>query len=185
MMKKFFLLIIILSPLVCGQRVDFFKEDITFRLFNAQFYVEGYYWFANNFDKPVSSSLYYPFPNYSGEKIDSIYLYNISAGQKSGFTWESRNAISFKLYIEPHDTVLLQIGYRQSLTADSAVYILKTTQGWGKPLVNAEYKLLVPQSIKIKKFSYPPDKSYFIENQKIYYWKKDNFMPKRDMIFYF
>jgi hypothetical protein len=83
------------------------------------------------------------------------------------------------------DTVLFQIGYRQKLNSDSAIYILKTTKGWGKPMDWAEYKLIVPDYMSIKKFSYSPDKTYKIEKNTIYYWKKLNFMPNEDMIFYF
>ncbi|MCL5031369.1 MAG: hypothetical protein M1480_20390 [Bacteroidetes bacterium] len=184
-MIKISWLLLFICSFAYGQRANFFKEDITFRLDSIHFNVEGYYWFANNSDKPVSSDIFYPFPNSSGEKIDSIRLFNISAGQKTHYKLEGSNGISFDLFIAPHDTVLFQIGYRQELTSDSAEYILRTTQGWGKPLEHAEYKLIVPADFKIKNFSYQPDKSYNIENQKIYYWKMENFMPSRDMVFYF
>ena len=184
-MKKFLLLLFFLSSFCYGQRADFFQEDITFHLNKSQFDVEGYYWFTNNSDKPIISNLFYPFPNYSGEKIDSIRLFNISGGENLHYNIEGNHGISFNVYIVPKDTILLQIGYRQEIKSDSASYILKSTKAWGKPLVKAEYKLIVPDFFKVKKFSYTPDKSYEIQNQKIYYWKKKNFMPEKDMIFYF
>lgn len=178
-------MIFIFTSFTFGQRTDFFKEDLTFRLDSVHFDVDGYYWFANHSDKPISSEIFYPFPYYTGGKIDSVRLYNISAGQKTRFRMEGINGISFILHIAPLDTVLFQIGYRQKLNSDSAVYILKTTKGWGKPIDWAEYKLIVPDYLSIKIFSYPPDKSYKIDNNTIYYWKKLNFMPDEDMIFYF
>ena len=184
-MRNIFCVVFLICSTAFGQRADFFREDITFRLDSIHLNVEGYYWFANHSDKQVNSNIFYPFPNYHGEKIDSIRLYNISAGQETLYKLEGANGISFDLFIAPHDTALFRIGYRQKLFGDSAVYILRTTQGWGKPLVHAEYKLIVPASMKIKRFSYPPDKLYKIEKEKIYYWEMKNFMPVKDMIFYF
>lgn len=184
-MKKLLFILFFLCPAVFAQRADFYKEDITFRLNKVYLDVEGYYWFANHSDKQVHSNIFYPFPYYKGGEVDSIRLYNISAGQRTRYNLESVNGISFDLFIAPHDTVLFQIGYRQKLTGDSAVYILRTTKGWGKPLVHAEYKLIVPIDLKIINFSYPPDKLYKIELENIYYWKMDSFMPDKDMIFYF
>lgn len=184
-MKKILYLIILHCSFAFGQRADFFREDVTFRLDGVYLGVEGYYWFSNHSDKPVHSDIFYPFSNRSGEKIDSIRLYNISTGRKTGFTLEGGHGISFELFVEPWDTVLFQIGYRQKLKGDSAVYILKTTQGWGKPIHYAEFKLITPASFIIKRFAYQPDKLYEIEKQKIYYWNMENFMPDRDMIYYF
>jgi hypothetical protein len=180
-----FYLPFLLCSCAYGQRADFFREDITFRLDGIHLDVEGYYWFSNNSDKSIATDLSYPFPNFSGEKIDSIRVYNISAGRKTGYNLDGTNGISFSLFIAPHDTALFQIGYRQKLGGDSAVYILRTTQGWGKPLNHAEYKLLVPDSLVIKDFSYPPVKSYEIQGERIYYWTMEYFMPARDMVFHF
>ncbi|MCX6150261.1 MAG: hypothetical protein NTX22_07045 [Ignavibacteriales bacterium] len=184
-MRKILYLIFFLSSFVLGQRADFFKEDITFRLDSLAIDVDGYYWFANRSDKTIESNIFYPFPNYSDEKIDSIRLYNLSDGRETSFAKEGENGISFFLNIPPFDTVIFQIGYRQKLIGDSAVYILRTTQGWGKPIAYAEFKLIVSNSFLIKQFIYPPDKTYKFEKYKIYYWKKENFMPVQDMIFYF
>lgn len=184
-MKKIILLFIVVCPLLNGQRADFFKESITFYLDSIHFSVEGYYWFLNNSNKAVYSNIFYPFPNFSNEKIDSISVFNISVRQTTKFNKEGNGGISFDLFIEPYDTVLFQICYRQQLKSDSAIYILRTTEGWGKPLDSAEYNLIVPKSFVIKGFSYPPIKSYGILDKKIYVWKMENFMPRKDMIFYF
>jgi hypothetical protein len=184
-MKKAFYLLVLLNSVVIGQRADFFKEDITFRLDSSYMNVEGYYWFSNHSDKPILSDIYYPFSYDTGQQIDSINIFNISIGQETRFKKESKYGISFPLRLAPLDTVLLKIKYKQNLNADSAIYILKTTQFWGKPIDHAEYKLITPISLYIKKFTYPPDKTYEIEKLRIYYWKRNNFMPVQDMIFYF
>jgi hypothetical protein len=184
-MRNTFFLLFVLSSVALAQKADFYKEDITFRLDNLYLQIEGYYWFSNNSGQPVENQIYYPFPYYAGAEIDSIRVYNLSAGRKNGFVGEGKYGISFPLHLAAYDTALFQIKYRHELTADSAVYILKTTQGWGKPLEQAEFKLITPDSFLIKKFSYPPDEIYMMEGYKIYRWKKQNFMPAEDMIFYF
>jgi hypothetical protein len=184
-MRKAICLLLLLSAFAFGQRADFFKEDLTFHLDGTYFRVEGFYWFANQSDKPVNSEIYSPFPTHAGDQIDSIRVYNISAGRETGFNREEKFGISFMLHLAALDTVLLQIKYRQKLHADSAVYILKTTRGWGKPLDDAEFKLITPDSLKIKKYSYPPDQSYKLDKLRIYLWKRTRFMPAEDMIFHF
>ena len=175
----------LLNSFAFGQRADFFKEDITFRLNGHYFNIEGYYWFSNHSNETVDSEIYYPFPTYSGDQIDSIRVFNISSGRETSFNKEDNYGISFLLHLEPSDATLFQIKYRQVIEADSAVYILKTTHGWGKPLDSAEFKLITPDSLSIKKFAYPPDKLYEMDKLKVYYWKRENFMPVQDMIFYF
>jgi len=184
-MSKAICCLFLLRTFALGQRADFFKEDITFRLDATYFRVEGYYWFANHSAAPLNSEVYYPFPTYAGDQIDSIRIYNISAGRESGFKREDKFGISFVLHLASLDTAMLQIKYRQKLTADSAVYVLKTTQGWGRPLDDAEFKLITPDSFMITKFSYPPDESFALDKLRIYHWKKRNFMPAEDMTFYF
>ena len=184
-MKIIITLFFLLNSFAFGQRADFFQEDITFRLDGVYLNVEGYYWFSNHSDKIVNIDIFYPFPYHCGEQIDSIQIYNISYGQETKFKKESKYGISFKMHLAAFDTVLFQIKYKQKLNADSAKYILKSTQSWGKPIKYTEYKLITPDSLFIKKFSYPPDKSYEFENVRIYYWKKENFLPIQDMVFYF
>ena len=184
-MKETVLFIFLFYSTVVGQRASFFKEDVTFRLNGIHLNVEGYYWFTNYNNEDVNSSIFYPFPNYSNEKIDSILVFNLSVGNKTDFVNEGKHGISFYISIPPGDTSLFQICYRQKLAADSAVYILETTRGWCKPLSQAEFKLIVPDTLEIKKFSYPSDKEYKINDMRIYYWNMEDFMPRKDMVFYF
>jgi len=184
-MKKLFYFLMICWSFSYSQRTDFTREDITFRLDGRSMDTEGYYWFLNTTNTVITSDIFYPFPSFAGETIDSIRLMNISAGQKIRYNRDGNTGITFKFLLMPHDTILLQIGYRQGLCADSAVYILQTTQQWNKPLQHAEYKLIIPDSLVIKKFSYLPQRSYKIQNEKIFYWEMNNFMPTRDMVFYY
>lgn len=178
-------ILLLFYSLSFGLKIDFFKEDITFRLDSDFFNIEGYYWFTNQSDNTLNKKIYYPFPYYAGSQIDSIQVYDISVGHEIIFWKEGNYGISFPLSIAFNDTALLQIKYRQKINSDSAVYILKTTQSWGKPLKNAEFKLITHESFLIKKFSYQPDRTFIMDNYKIYYWKRENFIPRLNMVFYF
>lgn len=184
-MKRTVILLLLLCSCTFAQRADFFREDITFRLDSLRLDVDGYYWFTNHSGKPVTSEIYYPFPDYAGGMIDSVRLFNISDSKKTSYVSDGRKGIYFTMEIAPMDTILFQIGYRQELNKDSAVYILTSTQQWGKAISLAEYKLIVPDSVKVKRFSYPPLNSYKFEDFSLYYWKIKNFMPDKNMIFYF
>lgn len=184
-MKNFIFIFIFLGISASCQRADFFREDITFRLDSTYFDVEGYYWFANHSAEMVKSEIFYPFPTGQSGMVDSIRLFNISSGNIGKYKREGTFGISFSLILAPFDTLLFQIGYRQKVVCNSVIYILQTTQGWGKPIDLAEYKLIVPDYFRIKQFSYQPDKSYKMEKYNVYYWKKENFMPDQDMVFNF
>lgn len=184
-MKKLILILLFCSTYCPAQRADFVRENITFRLDSNYFSVEGLYYFLNRSDTIVNSEIFYPFPAYAGPEIDSIQVMNLWRGEVIRFTSEGSNGISFRLHLDKSDSAYIHIYYRQRLTSDSAVYILKTTAGWGKPLEVADFKLITPASITIKNFSYIPDKSYKLNNIKIYTWQKYNFMPRKDMVFRF
>lgn len=183
-MHKLIYTLLFAYSIVFGQQINFFREDITFRLDGDYFRIEGFYWFSNRSDRAVTSEIYFPFPPHSGGRVDSIQIYDLTKGRET-WTREEEFGLAFIVHLEPADTSLFRIKYRQKLNSDSAVYILKTTKNWGKPLAVAEFKLIIPDSFVIKGFSYPPDQLYEIEKIKIYLWKREQFLPDRNMVFYF
>ncbi len=183
-MRSIIILLFLMSPAVFSQDLSFFKEDINFTLDMNYFTVDGYYWFANQSEKPSESTIYYPFSN-GTEKIDSIEVYNISQNTIPKILNRSKDGFTFLLKIAGGDTAVYHIKYIQTIVSDSVKYILTSTQRWNKALDNAEYKLIVANNLKLSGFSYEPDKIYEIEGKKIYFWKRSNFMPAYDMIFHF
>ena len=168
-----------------SQELTFPKEDLTFTIEAKYFIVEGNYFFRNNTDQFIRRNILYPFPqeNQFG-KVDSIYLLNLTS-QKILRYDKSKNSISFSLETPSKDSTLIFIYYKQKIISDSVKYILTTTRFWGRPFEYVEYKLIVDPSLEITKFSYEPNKEYLIEEKKIYYWEKENFMPDRDMVFHY
>jgi hypothetical protein len=168
-----------------GQRVDFFREDVTFRLDGLSLRVEGLYWFANHSNRPAHAEIFYPFPDPPERQADSVRVFDLKAGRRIGFKSDGFRGVSFPLALAIFDTAMIQVGYRQICSGDSAVYLLRTTRTWHKPLDRAEFKLVVPDDVVLEGFSYPPDKTYPIGRETVYYWAMTGFMPEKDMIFHF
>lgn len=174
------LILLFAGQILCFSQgmVLFEEEDITFEIKDSVFIVQGLYYF----DSPVEKeySFLFPFP------ADPIYgkpcnirVENISTGDTIIFrTSKDFSSIAFPAVI--HGETTLSISYRQKLNANRAKYILLSTNYWGKPLKQVDYKLVTAPDLKIKRFSYPPDKEISLNNKRIYLWQKENFRPVKD-----
>jgi hypothetical protein len=186
MLKRFFCIcfIVITFCEVNAQSTSFYKEHITFKIEDGYFYVNGQYFLRNANHSNNQILLFYPFPTdtiYS--VVDSLLIYNFNRGKEIFDYKKIRAGILFNLELDSITEVF--ISYRQRLKTNIARYILTTTQDWGKPLEEVTYELITTGNLKINSFSYPPDSQEIINNSIIYYWRKENFMPLKDMIFTF
>ncbi len=178
--------LLLLGSCALSQEVVFFKEDITFRLSKEYFVVDGAYWFSNPSDRSVERLIYYPFPVAGkNSSVDSVDIFDITHGVQPKISNRAQGGFSFILTMRSHDTSLYHIAYRQKVSGDSAMYILRSTQAWNRPLGYAEYKLVVEDSVAISGFSYDPDEVYNIEGKNIYVWKRTDFMPRKDFVIHF
>jgi hypothetical protein len=181
------LLLIVLYPFQVniGQDIQFYREDITFELSKDHFKVNGNYYFRNlNFD-PVKTKLIYPFPTDSIYSCaDSVFALDVLYKNDKLMKVTSK-AAAIELTINPFDTTVLNIGYKQKLKSGRAEYILTTTKGWGKAFESAKYNLVTDTSLVIRSFSYEPDTSYLNDDKYFYYWEKKAFLPEMDFIILF
>ena len=185
-MKSILIFLFLSCHCIYAQELSFYKEDITFTLDRNHFTVDALYWFTNQSDRNCEKIIYYPFGNSSeNEQVDSVEVYDISRKIVPPIVNRSKNGFSFLLGIDSRDTEVYHIKYIQKIASDSVKYILISTQQWNKALDNAEYRLIVDKQIILTRFSYVPDKVYDINDKKIYYWARSNFMPASDMIFHF
>jgi hypothetical protein len=184
---KFFVAFFLLSnSLTSGQEIHFVKEDITFHLSRESFVVDGYYWFYNPSRVLTERLIYYPFPVVGkSSAVDSVDIFDITDGTQPKISDRTETGLSFVLALTGHDTALYHIAYRQKICDDSAVYILRSTQAWNRPLEYAEYKLVIEDSTVVTGFSYEPVKRYDIEGKQIFLWRRTDFMPDRDFVVHF
>ena len=169
-----------------SQSLQFYKEDLIFEIKDNYFYVDGIYHFCNNSNKEINQVLFYPFPiDKLYGTVDSVFAADFKTGSVNIITNKSEQGAYFKIKIEAYGIAKYRIFYRQKTEKNKAEYILKTTHKWGKPFEKASYKLIIPVKLRIISMSYPPD-SIKTEKEKIlYFWNKTDFMPDKNMEFYF
>lgn len=178
----FLLLLLIIS--IQAKSLDFYKEDISFRLTPHTFYVNGIYFFKNNTDADLKRLIYFPVDS-SNNSLDSIRIFNLSKIYSLVPREKRTNGFFFEIDVNANDSALYQIRYQQKISSDSVKYILRSTKSWQRPLKSALYKLVVDKSLRIENFTYEPDKIYDFEDNKVYLWLKNEFLPDCDLIFKF
>jgi len=186
-MKRFFLIILISCSvqILCGQTLDFYREDLRFSLNSEYFLVEGDYFFRNNTSADVSQLMRYPFPDTSKYgQVDSVFCIAALSGEDCMIGEYNGKWIMFRVNIPAKDTGKYIIGYRQQTRGKEALYILTTTQKWGKPFEYVCYQLSV-NGLVVDSLSYIPDKVSMSGDTTLFYWEKRDFMPRRDFVVQF
>lgn len=169
-----------------GQQVDFYREDVTLHLSDKYFIVNGDYYFRNHTNSKVKRLLFYPIDDMNGKSlVDSSAIIDITGNAAAKIKRNMSSGMYFEITIEANDTALYHIAYRQPVVSDSVRYILLTTKQWRKPLEEAAYTLVADNSIKIQSLTYRPDTVYQFEAMKVYHWRKENFLPEKDIIIHF
>ncbi len=181
-MKQIIILILIFSfHLIQAQDLQFYQEDLDFKIEDNYFYVDGLYYFRNTNSKELNRRLFYPFPQdeiYG--KVDSIFVINIQDTLKETDIRNNQNGISFSIHIKADTTAIYRIGYRQELKETKAEYILITTQTWGIPFEQVNYTLAFPKEFSLDSISYMPDSLREESDRYIFFWYKENFMPDKN-----
>lgn len=173
----FLLLFSRLSPL----NLDFFREDLDFEIKKNHFCVDGIYYFRNNSAEKITRLLFYPFPLDSlYGKVDSMRAICLSDSSEC-LIKSNDKGFSFKIMIAPKQEEKYRLSYRQELFGNIAEYILTTTQRWGKPFEEVNYRIFLPTEIKLDSLSYFPDSLQTVENKHIFFYHKENFMPDRNL----
>ena len=168
-----------------NQNVDFYCEDLVFKLTQNQLRVDGNYYFRNQTIEPLKSRMIYPFPVDSCYgTVDSVSAFNI-IDQTNCIKQTGNKAAIVELLLEPMDTTVIKISYLQKLNCSKAEYILTSTHSWGKKFKVVNYKLICDTILNIDSISYIPDTMQIVNNKTIYFWKKKNFMPDKNFIVYF
>ncbi len=167
-----------------SQVVDFFREDLSFKLNKEYFVVDGNYYFRNNSSLPITKIMIYPFPEDSLlGNVSAITCFNI-ADSISATKKIFDSKITFTITIPANNIAIYKIGYRQDLLGSMAKYILTTTHQWKKPFEQASYTLIA-KNINIDSLSYIPDRVESFQDSTIFLWNKKNFMPNMDFEVFF
>jgi len=155
------------------QEVSFIEEYIDFSVGKSGFETNGIYVFTNNSEQEVRQELQFPFA-LGIDSIEIVRVYNFTYNKNVPYRSMGKS-IAFLLEMQPLDTVYINIAYTQTLLKNN-VYILRSTQAWGKPLQKVQYTLTVHDSLSIEDMSYLPDS----QEDNVYYWEKYDFLPSKD-----
>jgi hypothetical protein len=183
--RAFFLFFIFSNSVLVSQNIQFYREDLIFRLSEKHLTVDGMYYFCNVSRDTVSSILFYPFPlDKDYGKIDSVEV--VAYPELNTVTIQNTGkGLYFKVNVNPYNARKYKIKYRQKILGNKAEYILLSTQQWRKSLELGNYKLIVPHNLQLDSLSVKPDTLYNKIGYKLYCWQKRDYMPDGNILFYF
>lgn len=174
-MSRLFLLLLLLVPinLMAQQKLGFIGERIDFVINSSRFSINGIYYFSNNSEQEIRQTIFFPFSK-NTDSITVKRVYNLTYAENLIFQ-KFENAVAFKIFVLPKDTVIVNIAYSQR-TVKENIYILESTQTWKQALKNADYSLTFDTSVQIDSLSLKPDSL----TNSVYFWYKQDFYPKED-----
>jgi hypothetical protein len=174
-------LLVSLSPglHVNAQTLQFYREDIVFRLSHNTMETDAVYHFCNVGEKDIKTQLFYPFPDSTMELIDTIIINDMKTKQIIPYQ-KGHSGVFFGISVNAYGQASYRVFFRQRLAGQKFTYILTSTESWGRALEFANFELQVPENLKVNSLSYPPDTSFMKDNLQYYFWKKEDFMPERD-----
>ncbi len=182
-MKQIIIFILLFSiKFVQAQNLQFYQEDLDFKIEENYFYVDGLYYFRNPSNKEINRRLFYPFPqDKTYGKVDSIFVINTHDSLHETNLRNNLKGSSFTIHIDPDTTAIYRIGYRQELREAEAEYILTTTQTWGSPFEQVNYTLEFPKEFSLDSISYMPDSLREESDKYFFFWHKEKFMPDKNL----
>ena len=182
MRKLFFLLIISMPALYShAQKINFYKEEITFQLDRQSFQVSGDYYFRNETKSDISQFIFYPvYKDSLNPAFDTIWIFDYANNRALSFLNKSDTGVFFHVKIRAGDSAQIKIYYRQQYKGNYVKYILTSTKTWEKPLESASYFVMADNDMGITAFAYPPKETIPFDKKTLYQWHLTNFMPDRD-----
>lgn len=169
------------SPKVLGQDLQFYREDIVFKVSADNVVTAAIYQFCNLGEKDFKAPLYYPFPENTRELIDSLVVIDVKTDTIIPYR-EGRSGVLFPILVKAYGQAAYRVCYRQKLIEPEFTYILTSTETWGRPLEFANFELQVPVEISVDSLSYPPDSAFIKNDIQYFFWKKKDFMPGRNFV---
>ena len=175
-----------IKPLQPQPSVEFYQEEITFIVNDSIARVEGVYHFRNNTGKAFTMPVMFPF------YVDSVtsypdYIEAFMADSAGNITpldfvdMPERGSIRMRIPLTNAPETVWYLNYEQSISAKRAVYIITSTAAWQKPLEQATYTFVVPDSFKDVEVWPEPDTTFAGDSQIYKQCIKYQFMPAREM----
>lgn len=155
--------------------VGFPAEEITVTVHPSYIEVDGRYLYANPWPMPVDQGFGLPFPVDEAHPTPLPVRLSL-ADQKTALPIKHLlGSRYFNVSFAPQQNREVDLYYRQEAHDNTATYILKTTQSWGRPLEKGVYRLVL-RDVKNVRSNFPltqvkPD---------LFVFEQRNFMPSTD-----
>jgi len=163
-----------------AQRLSFISEFLTFELHaDSTFTTSGNYIMKNNTPDRDYFLLSYPFPQ--DEYMGEVTHWDIKGNVEN--VRERKTSLGLRFKLAPGMQESFWATYTQKCLADSAKYIITTTQAWKKPLEIAEYTLIVDECFKVSALPFEPDRQWSADGKQYFFFLKENLMPEKDFVF--
>ncbi len=163
--------------------LEFIQEELEFKLDQDWFKVNGNYWFSNNTGNVVIRQLFFPIPadslNAPAERV-KLKLKDPLPGQKVKILSVSQQGFWFELSLPAQTIAECHISYRQKLKGNSARYVLRSTQSWGKPLELAKYTLITSNKLQVLKLTLSDPEISVRGGRRCFRWEYQNYLPDTD-----
>jgi hypothetical protein len=154
--------------------IDFFKEDVTIEMLDGRIRVTGTYFFENLTQIGKRVKFYYPFP------VDSNHHYPDTITLSYPYEKDSAG-VFFSLSLRPNSVDSFKITYEQQIEETFFRYVTITTKVWKRPIKEAEFTIIAPESLVIKA-NYPFSEVTNIDGYRHYSIPILDFFPEEDLI---
>lgn len=154
--------------------IDFFKEDVTIEIVNGRAKVTGVYYFRNLTNIGKRIRFYYPFP------VDSNHHFPDVISIDFPYTKDSAG-IYFSLSMRPNSVGSFKVVYEQRIERPYFKYITTTTKLWKRPIKEARFTVVVPETLSISA-NYAFTEPKRIDENLCYCIPVNNFFPVEDLI---
>lgn len=167
---------------VLPQSLQFYREVITVEVAGTHCWLKGDYFFRNSTSDTITIPLYYPLFDASPLPFpDSITV--TAAGSGSAISFVRQGAgIVFVISVAAGDSAAYRVCYRQATPGHRMEYILRSTRQWRQPLEKAEYRVILPDTLRLTSVSLPMTRLWKNNRQTVFGCLRRNFLPDKNLI---
>lgn len=164
------------------QSLQFYREVITVEVAGTHCWLSGAYHFRNRTASPITVPLYYPLFDHAELPFpDSITVEKIGHGSAIPFVRRG-TGIDFRITIPAQDSAAYRVCYRQPTPENRMEYILRSTRQWRRPLEKAQFRIILPDTLRLTSVSLPMTRLRKDARRTVYGCLRRNFMPDENLI---
>jgi len=165
-----------------GPPIRFHSEVVRLIVAGDSIEVRGLYRFVNRAGREMPLALFYPYP--ADSLLGAARMVSLSSVPEiapASFTESATPpGAHWRLRAPAGDTLLVRSVYRQGRAARYARYIVTTTSAWTDPLVHARFEIVLPDSVRSPRFSFPFERRPG-PGGATYVFEARSFRPEKDI----